>query len=964
MDNKLSESTLQRAKSDIVGTISKYVELKKNGAEFSACCPFHKEKTPSFSVVPDKDFYYCHGCGAGGNAIDFVMDYENLGFRQAVAQILGELPVGDNVPVQKASNRVEEKPEWTPIVPVPADTKLKPKDIFNRKVDGQWHTMTATKRWEYLDLNGELIGYISRFEKPEGGKEVMPQSFCVNTETGEMAWRWLSFAKPRPMYGLHKLTLYPNAQVMLVEGEKSADAGQEKFIAAGVPIERLIVLGWPGGGKAVRFVDWSPLAGRNVGLWPDADQQNYVEGHQKEGQRVPFLDQPGTVAMLDIFDRIAADALAVKFIVPPEGVPCGWDIADEFPEGLALMPFLKGASMLAHDVRDRFAVAEPEPEPQPPSTPPEPDMPWAGEPEPDYSQEDTSGVDDDDDGPAPVPSIDDDLDELVRNKHFTILGYDQGDYYLFNHAKKQVMRMRKADMNEIGLIEHAPINWWEFHFPGGRNGGINKLMAASWIFDTAHARGIYDPTRVRGRGVWRDKLESGEERFVFHHGRYLSVDGVATAIDEFPSSYVYPMARKMPEPAAKQLTDEEGEELVRVADMVRWSMPASGALMSGFIMLAPICGALDWRPHIWLTGGAGSGKTTILRDYCQSALNGLSVYAQGNSTEPGIRQKLMADARPVLLDEAESNNEKERARIESILSLIRQSSSESQAETLKGTVTGESMNFHIRSMFCLSSINTNLDKKADTDRLTPLGIKSPAVDGTDEAHWEALKEELHKISTDLTLPSRLLARAINMLPVIIKAIEVFKREAAKYFGTQREGDQLGTLLAGCWCLQKGHVPSIQEALVLIKGYDWAEHTEDNDHDDSQRALESILNAKIRIGGGTGDLSVYELVREASSQRSGTYDVKMSDDTLKRHGIRLEEQQGVLLFGTSVPNLKGLLANSAYCTDVRGQLLRLPGATKYADKAVRFNGSGSKCVSVPLSLVLEQRKPTRTDEMPI
>lgn len=193
MDQKISESTLQRAKSDIVGTISKYVDIKERRRVF-CMLPIPQRKTPSFSVVPAKDFYYCHGCGAGGNAIDFVMQYENLGFRQAVAQILGELPVGDNVPVQKASTRVEEKPDWTPIVPVPADTKLKPKDIFNRKVDGQWQTMTATKRWEYLDLNGELIGYISRFEKPEGGKEVMPQSFCVNTDTGEMAWRWLSFA--------------------------------------------------------------------------------------------------------------------------------------------------------------------------------------------------------------------------------------------------------------------------------------------------------------------------------------------------------------------------------------------------------------------------------------------------------------------------------------------------------------------------------------------------------------------------------------------------------------------------------------------------------------------------------------------------------------------------------------------------------------------------------------------------
>jgi DNA primase len=69
---------------DIVDVIDRRVKLKKTGKNYSARCPFHDEKTPSFSVNPDKQFYYCFGCGAGGNALGFLMDYENVDFPQAV----------------------------------------------------------------------------------------------------------------------------------------------------------------------------------------------------------------------------------------------------------------------------------------------------------------------------------------------------------------------------------------------------------------------------------------------------------------------------------------------------------------------------------------------------------------------------------------------------------------------------------------------------------------------------------------------------------------------------------------------------------------------------------------------------------------------------------------------------------------------------------------------------------------
>jgi DNA primase len=72
---------------DIVDVIERYVPLKKGGANYSACCPFHSEKTPSFTVSPAKQFYHCFGCGVHGNAISFLMEYQGLGYVEAVKDL-------------------------------------------------------------------------------------------------------------------------------------------------------------------------------------------------------------------------------------------------------------------------------------------------------------------------------------------------------------------------------------------------------------------------------------------------------------------------------------------------------------------------------------------------------------------------------------------------------------------------------------------------------------------------------------------------------------------------------------------------------------------------------------------------------------------------------------------------------------------------------------------------------------
>ena len=100
-------------RTDIVDLVDGHVKLKKTGRNYSACCPFHKEKTPSFSVAPDKQFYYCFGCGAGGNAIGFLMQLENLNFPEAVEELAGKagltVPKDDNVTSKAASAASQAK---------------------------------------------------------------------------------------------------------------------------------------------------------------------------------------------------------------------------------------------------------------------------------------------------------------------------------------------------------------------------------------------------------------------------------------------------------------------------------------------------------------------------------------------------------------------------------------------------------------------------------------------------------------------------------------------------------------------------------------------------------------------------------------------------------------------------------------------------------------------------------------
>src|SRR5688572_29410671 len=101
---------------DIVDVVQRYVQLKKGGANFMGLCPFHGEKTPSFTVSPTKQFYHCFGCGAHGNAIGFMMAYAGMGYVDAIKDL--------------ASSVGMQVPEWQPRTPEEAARKERETDLY------------------------------------------------------------------------------------------------------------------------------------------------------------------------------------------------------------------------------------------------------------------------------------------------------------------------------------------------------------------------------------------------------------------------------------------------------------------------------------------------------------------------------------------------------------------------------------------------------------------------------------------------------------------------------------------------------------------------------------------------------------------------------------------------------------------------------------------------------------------
>jgi putative DNA primase/helicase len=692
-------------------------------------------------------------------------------------------------------------------------------------------------------------------------------------------WEWKAPPAPRPLLNLSQLRIHTGT-VLVVEGEKAADAAARLY-------PRAVVTTWPSGCKAIDKTDWSPLTGRRVILWPDADA---VGQHAMDQLAQKLLRLP--------VDR-------VQMVTPPAGVPEGWDLAD------ATWSVDEAAAYIKANLSQPLEL---DPEPEQPELQPE------TEPE--------------------QPDLD-------PNAHYTCLGFDGDAYYYRPHSTGQVLRLSRSAHTSTNLVALAPLDYWK-QIAGSDRGGVDWTQAAATLFAINADRGVYNPDRIRGRGAWWD-----EKRTILHLGDRLIVNGrTHPVLRPFDSSYLYQRMSELTGPGAvAPLTDPEAYAICELVERFHWEVPASGLLLAGWVTLAPICGALPWRPHVWLTAAAGSGKSAILDRYVAPLLADMGLIVAGNTTEAGLRQTLRCDALPVVFDEAESNEKADQVRMQNILALARVASSESHATMLKGSPGGDVTRFNIRSMFLMSSIATALKQGADRSRFAQLTLRSPTEIPKEQriAHWEALDRDLdHHIDADTG--RRLIARTVGLIPTIRQSVRVFTRVAAEHFDSQRLGDQYGTLLAGAWSLMSSQVPTDVEARELIKQNDWEPYSQSTEVPDEQRCIRRILQHQLRVETEekTCTRTIGELV-EIAMHHQADRDVMPSTarHTLERYGLMVDQETATLIVSNTAEAIAIILRDTQWTHSWGTLLSRLKGATKIGP--TRFKGCGTVSRAVALQI---------------
>jgi putative DNA primase/helicase len=190
------------------------------------------------------------------------------------------------------------KDEWQPILPVPADA---PRPPASHHRHGK-----PTATWCYRNASGLILGYVRRFDTSDG-KIFQPQTFGCRLPGAKPEWRWKGWGGKRPLYGLDRLAERPTAPVIITEGEKAADA-------AAVLLPNMVAVTSPNGSKSAGKADWSPLRGRRVVIWPDADTAGF--------------DYAQAVAK----QLAGAEVESVAVISPPQECSIGWD-ADDAKKG-------------------------------------------------------------------------------------------------------------------------------------------------------------------------------------------------------------------------------------------------------------------------------------------------------------------------------------------------------------------------------------------------------------------------------------------------------------------------------------------------------------------------------------------------------------------------------------------------------------------------------------------------------
>lgn len=512
------------------------------------------------------------------------------------------------------------------------------------------------------------------------------------------------------------------------------------------------------------------------------------------------------------------------------------------------------------------------------------------------------------------------------------LGYlPDGRFVFFEQTRHLIVVETSTRLVVLGtLLNLAPIEFWARNYSTDK--GISSTAAGIALMTAGRAKGGFDEGSVRGRGVY---IENGQ--VIRNFG------------GEIPSSanyaYICPIPLKI-DPDGKQV---DPTSVLKFLQLFNFASPSAAFLLFGWLASAVICGALEWRTHVFITGAKNTGKTTLV-NAMHNLLEKIVVALDGQSTEAGIRQKLGPDSRPVMLDEFESDQNLGRMR--QVIKLIRSSSSGNLA-IARGTPEGKALEFTIRASFLLAAINAMAVTAADRSRIVNLALNKHDNEKTRARQIAELSQQFEGTSASWCL------RAMDLTAEILASVKTLQRVFPPC--DSRHALNMSTLLGAAWTMLNGREIDEQSAEALIQEHlpFIDELAEAHDQDDAVECWNALLEYPLQ-GSHDGKL-LGEVLGQIKKLSEAGRDVRRDGNSLKSLMTEIERlgmkwDSTGLIVANSHRALRDIFRGTQWEAGNWGDSLRrLPGAS--AAKQRRFSeDTRSLGTFIPAALIPDWDQP--------
>lgn len=783
----------------------------------------------------------------------------------------------------------DEQKKYKPVIPFDSEKlKILNEHIKNKYIIEKYGTIVDG--WTYRNQDGKPWICTVRFEK-DGKKDVVPFYFADDGKfhAGNPV------NKNRDLFNRHLLK--SDSKVVIVEGEKKAS----------IQIGDYLLMTSIGGVNQIEKSNFSILENiEEIIIIPDFDQLNDIRG-----DLLPEIEQPGLKYAFAIKSKLPHAKILNTY--KDISKPSGYDIYDMQKEGIDLLKFIQEC--------EEYEILQPE-----------------NSDKSNVSIGNNSGNNNN----RNMSLENETHPEIIAP--FLFLGHNEQSHFFLPRGSNIIKKISFGSFSKTKLIELAPLSWWCMEFPDKGNFVFDS--AVDWVIRCSELQGFFFPERIRGTGVWID-----EERIIINDGDKLK-DHSGEHITDIKSKHFYVKSEKrMGDFSGRQSTNEEGEYFVKLIRAQGFQSKLEGNQVIGWSLLAPFGGILSWRPHLWITGPKGCGKSFLLENIIEPICRPYIHRGSGKDSSPGIYRSLRNTPMPVLLDEMEpgnANNKDAKQRIEEKLELARNASSDFSANITLTNKDGHGETFCTRSCFCCSSVVPHMMGEAIESRFL-----LSRMNGFEKSPNKR-RETKEMLETGIMKdPGIFKRRMYYNLDSFLKNIEILKDLLYEEM-PNRKADNFAPVFSAIHTITRGGIIQEREGFknYILESIEKSQPKEDISDEDI--LLRAIFDYTVRTQ-DNNHLSIAELINPADTQN---FIVEEKNILLKRYGICKYMSEGknnipygeYLAIATAHGSIRDILKDTMYSDRYVSVLERHPAVELTIKPSIRFAGQVKKAVLLKWNVI--------------